>query len=54
MYENSDDVMEFAADCAALRMGATYTAYLDHGTKACAEAWPRAEAQRLISYNPNR
>lgn len=43
-------VMEFAADCAAWRLGATYSPYLAQGTQACDEAWPRAEAQRIISF----
>lgn len=47
-------VMEFAADCVALRLGATYSPYLHQGPQVCDEMWPRAEAQRLISFQANR
>ncbi len=46
----SGAVMEFAADCTAWRLGATYQPYLSWGTRACDESWPRAEARRLIRY----
>jgi hypothetical protein len=48
--DRSGEVMEFVADCAAGRLGATYQPYLRWGTGACDESWPRAEADRLIRY----
>lgn len=50
----SGDVLEFVADCTAWRLGATYTPYLTQGTWVCDEAWPRAEARRLIAETGER